>query len=92
MQVTAKAQRTQNKGRKSLILLVLYSLISRFPDHWLLWCYPYHQTVYVLRDPDLTAQTAIRLYVECLIEHVQFGVLLLMEMVIALHIYLTGGA
>ena len=34
------------------------------------WCHSYHQTVYILLDPDLTAQSAIRLDMKGLIQHI----------------------
>ena len=41
---------------------------------------------------DLAAQTAVWPHMECLIEHIQLRIALLMQVVVALHIYLTGCA
>ena len=51
-----------------------------------------HETVYILGDPDLAAQTAIPLHKEGLIEHIQLSVRLFVQVMVALQIDLTGGA
>ena len=56
---------------KSVILQISKSLN-------LLRCYPHHQSVYIFRDMYLAAQTAVWPHMECLIEHIQLCIALLM--------------
>lgn len=51
---------------------------------------PHYQSVNFLRDMYLAPQTAVWPHMKCLIEHIQFSIALLMQLMIALHIYLTG--
>ena len=52
---------------------------------------PDHETIEVLGDLDLTAQTAIGLHKKRLIEHIQLSVRLFVQVMVALQIDLTGG-